>query len=202
MPSKRRTTFFNPRSTPEIFNQTSGPWCGKRCDSPASLCSWKTRQRGHGRGNNPWLVADPSAERRRLQGFFVPTVLRVGWPDAPPDNRKCQPVAGEAEGRSIDVRTPCHQPREASPERRKRARASSLDPRPSTCGCARKACGGSGAPTATRHRRLRGEVSGTGHGCVIRAATDRAVRPPGLGIVRRAILTGHVAQALGRGYVR
>ncbi len=49
--------------------------------------SWSGQQPMAGRG-----PIGPSAAG--LQGFLVPTVLRVGWPDAPPDNRKRQPVAG------------------------------------------------------------------------------------------------------------
>ena len=60
-----------------------------------------------------------------LPGVFLHTVLSVRGSDTLQANHKRQPVEVLGVGEQpYSVRTPCRQPREASHERRKRARAS------------------------------------------------------------------------------
>ncbi len=119
-----------------------------------------------------------------LQGFFVHTVLIVGWLDAPQDNRKRQPVEVIGLGdQQYDVRTPCRQPRESSQERLKRACESQVW----THASQRVGC----APEGVRWVRVADREADIyeylvscqelGHGFVIRAAKDRALSHPETG---------------------
>jgi hypothetical protein len=119
-----------------------------------------------------------------LQGFFLHTVLSVRWPDTPQDNHKRQPVEVIGLGdQQYDVRTPCRQPRESSQERLKRTRESQVWPQAShRLGC---------APARVRWIRVADREADIdeyvvscqelGHGCVIRAAKDRALSHPETG---------------------
>ena len=119
-----------------------------------------------------------------LQGFFVHTVLSVGWPDAPQDSSKRQPgeVIGLGE-QQYYVRTPCRQPRESSQERLKRARESQVWTHAShRVGCAPE--GVRWVRGADRDADIDAywvSCQELGHGFVIRAAKDRALRHPETG---------------------
>ena len=119
-----------------------------------------------------------------LQGFFVHTVLSVRWPDTPQDNSKRQPVEVIGFGaQQYSVRTPCRQPRESSHERLKRARASQVWPQASQRVGRALACvqGVRGAAREADSYAYLGSCPDLDHGCVIRAAKDRAVSHPETG---------------------
>jgi hypothetical protein len=119
-----------------------------------------------------------------LQGFFLHTVLRVRWPDAPQDQSKRRPVEVLGIGdQHYYVRTPCRRPRESSQERLRRARESQVWPQAS------QRLGR--APQDVQWIRVADREAdiyeylvscqALGHGFVIRAAKDRALSHPETG---------------------
>ncbi len=119
-----------------------------------------------------------------LQGFFLHTVLRVRWPDAPQDTSKRRPVEVLGIGdQQYYVRTPGRRPRESSQERLRRARESQVWPQAS------QRLGH--APHDVQWIRVADREAdiyeylvscqALGHGFVIRAAKDRALSHPETG---------------------
>ena len=127
-----------------------------------------------------------------LQGCFSHTVLSGGWPDAPQDTSKRQPVEVLGLGdQPYDVRTPWRQPRESSQERLKRARESPGWTHASQrVGCAPE--GVRWVRGADREADIYAywvSCQELGHGFVIRAAKDRALRHPETGKRAGRLLT-------------
>ena len=128
-----------------------------------------------------------------LQGFFLHTVLGVRWQDAPPTNSTRRPVEVLGLGdQQYYVRTPCRKPREASQERRKRARESQVWPQASGR-LGHAPAGGRWIRVADRDADIYEYLVSCqelGHDFVIRAAKDRALSHPETG--KR---TGHLFAA-------
>lgn len=127
-----------------------------------------------------------------LQGFFLHTVLSVRWPDASQDTSKRRPVEVLGIGeQQYDVRTPCRRPRASSQARLRRARESPVWPQASQhLGHAPHDVQWS--RVADREADLYAYVvswQALGHGCVIRAAKDRAVSHPETGKRAGRLLT-------------
>jgi hypothetical protein len=119
-----------------------------------------------------------------LQGFFLHTVLSVRWSDTSQDTNKRQPVEVMGLGdQQYYVRTPCRQPRESSQERLKRTRESQVWPQASQR-VGRAPAGVRWVRVADREADIYEYLVSCqelGHGFVIRAAKDRALRHPETG---------------------
>jgi hypothetical protein len=119
-----------------------------------------------------------------LQGFFLHTVLSVRWSDTSQDTNKRQPVEVMGLGdQQYYVRTPCRQPRESSQERLKRARESQVWPQASQR-VGRAPAGVRWVRVADREADIYEywvSCQELGHGFVMRAAKDRALRHPETG---------------------
>ncbi len=119
-----------------------------------------------------------------LQGFFLHTVLGVRWHDAPQTHSTRQPVEVLGVGdQQYYVRTPCRKPRESSQERLRRARESQVWPHASErLGRALEGVRWiRGADREADIYEYLVSCQKRGHGFVIRAAKDRALRHPETG---------------------
>jgi len=136
---------------PRIFNQDSGPWCGKRCDRPGvslfledtTAWSWSGQQPMAGRG-----PIGQSASR--TPGLLGPYRAACGWPDRTAGQPQVSARRGERLRGAAIGRADRHV---ISPERHRQSGANaperpSLDPTPVNVWGVRRKAWGSGAPTA------------------------------------------------------